>query len=116
MATSERKNDATVKSPVVLCIEVIRGPGGTIWGPNAVDGVIKIITKSSTDTQGETVRAGGGNVDEGDMTVQYGGSPRKDLRYRVYGMGFVHGHEFEIVPKPIKPQRLIAMIQRGVGN
>jgi len=75
-------------------IEVIRGPGGTIWGPNAVDGVINIITKSSKDTRGETVRAGGGNVDEGDTTVQYGDAPRQDLSYRVYGMGFVRGPEY----------------------
>ncbi len=46
-------------------IEVIRGPGGTIWGPNAVDGVINIITKSSKDTQGALVSAGGGNVRTG---------------------------------------------------
>lgn len=94
MSNSERTNDAEVKSLVVLCIEVIRGPGGTIWGPNAVDGVINIITKSSKDTQGETVSAGGGNVDEGDMTVQYGSAPQGDLSYRVYGMGFVRGPEY----------------------
>ncbi|MGH9716647.1 MAG: TonB-dependent receptor plug domain-containing protein [Candidatus Acidiferrales bacterium] len=75
-------------------IEVIRGPGGTIWGPNAVDGVINIITKSSKDTQGEVVRVGGGNVDEGDATAQYGGRNSNDLSYRVYGMGFVRGPEY----------------------
>jgi iron complex outermembrane receptor protein len=41
-------------------IEVIRGPGGTVWGPNAVQGVINIITKSSEDTQGALVSTGGG--------------------------------------------------------
>ncbi len=46
-------------------IEVIRGPGGTIWGPNAVNGVINIITKDAKDTQGMLVSAGGGNVDRG---------------------------------------------------
>src|SRR6202044_3130809 len=41
-------------------IEVIRGPGGTIWGPNAVDGVINIITKSTKDTKGVFASTGGG--------------------------------------------------------
>ena len=44
-------------------IEVIRGPGGTIWGPNAVNGVINIITKDARDTRGTLVSAGGGNED-----------------------------------------------------
>src|SRR5208282_841715 len=43
-------------------VEVIRGPGGTIWGANAVNGVINIITKSSNATQGTLVSAGGGNA------------------------------------------------------
>src|SRR5208283_2624889 len=53
-------------------IEVIRGPGGTIWGANAVDGVINIITKSAKETNGEIVSLGGGNTDEGTTTVRYG--------------------------------------------
>src|SRR4051812_11050584 len=46
-------------------IEVIRGPGATIWGPNAVNGVINIITKSSQDTHGELVSVGGGSIEQG---------------------------------------------------
>ncbi|MGH9688866.1 MAG: TonB-dependent receptor plug domain-containing protein [Candidatus Acidiferrales bacterium] len=75
-------------------IEVIRGPGGTIWGPNAVNGVINIITKSSKDTQGQTASAGGGNLDQGDVTAQYGGGNGDNLTYRIYGMGFVRGAEY----------------------
>ncbi len=74
-------------------IEIIRGPGGTIWGANAVDGVINIITKSSKDTHGALVTAGGGNVDQGTVGVRYGGSAR-GVNYRVYGKGFVDGPEF----------------------
>src|ERR1700761_1762298 len=54
-------------------IEVVRGPGGNIWGPNAVDGVINIITKNSKDTQGMQVSAGGGNEEQGFLNFRYGG-------------------------------------------
>ena len=46
-------------------IEVIRGPGGTIWGPNALNGVINIITKNSSETRGDYVSVGGGNDGRG---------------------------------------------------
>ncbi len=75
-------------------IEVIRGPGGTIWGPNAVDGVINIITRNSKDTQGVLASAGGGNVEQGFLNTRFGGSNGRDLHYRVYGMGFNRGPEF----------------------
>src|SRR5665213_715362 len=52
-------------------IEVIRGPGGAIWGANAVNGVINIITKSSKDTHGTLASVGGGNADQGMGTVRY---------------------------------------------
>ena len=74
-------------------IEVIRGPGGTIWGPNAVNGVINIITKSTKDTHGARVSVAGGNVDEAIGEVRYGGGIGKNLNYRVYGMGFQRGPE-----------------------
>jgi len=74
-------------------IEVIRGPGGIIWGPNAVNGVINIITKSAKDTHGEYVSGGGGNVDEGMVNVRYGAG-HNGIDYRVYGMAFDRGPEF----------------------
>ena len=75
-------------------IEVIRGPGGTIWGPNAVNGVINIITKNSRDTHGQLVSAGGGNVNQGFFNVRSGGGNGQGFNYRVYGKGFTRGPEF----------------------
>lgn len=75
-------------------IEVIRGPGGTIWGPNAVNGVINIITKSSKDTHGAFASVGGGNVEQGFFNARYGGGNGKTLDYRVYVLGFDRGPEF----------------------
>ena len=74
-------------------IEVIRGPGGTIWGSNAVNGVINIITKSAQHTHGIDASAGSGNVDQSSDTVRYGGSV-KSVDYRAYGMGFGRTPEF----------------------
>jgi len=75
-------------------IEVIRGPGGTIWGTNAVNGVINIITKNSKDSQGTLVSVGGGNVDHGTGEFRQGGSLGRNASYRVYGMAFGRGPEF----------------------
>lgn len=53
-------------------IEVIRGPGATLWGANAVNGVINIITKDAADTQGGYLQAGGGNEKKGLVGIRYG--------------------------------------------
>jgi iron complex outermembrane recepter protein len=74
-------------------IEVIRGPGGTIWGANAVDGVINIITKNSKDTRGSLISAGGGNVTQGFMDVRQGGG-NDTFSYRIYGKGYDQGPEY----------------------
>jgi iron complex outermembrane recepter protein len=71
-------------------IEVIRGPGATIWGPNAVNGVINIITKSTKDTRGILVSARSGDLEHGGLDVRYGGTAA-GIDYRVYGMAFERG-------------------------
>jgi iron complex outermembrane receptor protein len=65
-------------------IEVIRGPGGSVWGANAVNGVINIITRKASESHGGLVVAGGGNTDQGFGTTQYGGHAGDKTDYRVY--------------------------------
>ncbi|MGH9407541.1 MAG: TonB-dependent receptor plug domain-containing protein [Terriglobia bacterium] len=72
-------------------IEVIRGPGATIWGSNAVNGVINIITKTSKETQGGVLTTGWGNEEGPFTTLQYGGKLGKKGAYRVYGKYFDRG-------------------------
>ncbi|HEY8101346.1 MAG TPA: TonB-dependent receptor [Burkholderiaceae bacterium] len=65
-------------------IEVISGPGGTLWGANAVNGVINIITRSAADTQGGLVSAGASHHEK-NGAIRYGGKLENDFNYRVYG-------------------------------
>jgi iron complex outermembrane receptor protein len=66
-------------------IEVIRGPGATLWGANAVNGVINVITKDAAETQGGLALAGAGAALPGIGGVRYGGKLNADVAYRVYG-------------------------------
>jgi len=72
-------------------IEVISGPGATLWGANAVNGVISIITKSAKDTQGTLLTAGGGTLLNGFGGVRYGGQLGTNVFFRIYGKYFDRG-------------------------
>lgn len=95
-------------------IEVIRGPGGAIWGPNAANGVINIITKNSRDTHGVMADALAGTEDHTIDDLQYGGAASK-WNYRFFGarpgaalrVQFQrHGHRF-LAPGEVRvPRRL----------
>jgi iron complex outermembrane receptor protein len=74
-------------------IEVIRGPGGTIWGPNASNGVINIITKNAHDTTGVTAHALGGTLAHTIDDLQFGANTR-GVSFRFFGRGFERGHEY----------------------
>ncbi len=65
-------------------IEVISGPGGTLWGANAVNGIINIITKKAADSQGLYVSATGGSSVQDAAAARYGGHIGSDLSFRVY--------------------------------
>ena len=69
-------------------IEVISGPGGGLWGANAVNGVINVITKGASETIGWSVEGGGGTALRGMGEVRYGGRLGPALHGRVYGEGF----------------------------
>jgi iron complex outermembrane receptor protein len=64
-------------------IEVIRGPGGTLWGANAVNGVINVMTRSARETQGGLVQLTGG-TEEWGTSARYGGTLGENAWYRVY--------------------------------
>ncbi len=85
-------------------IEVISGPGGTLWGANAVNGVINIITKSSADTKGLFVEAAAGTTMPGMASIRYGGKITKNLTYRAYATGYKMGSTVDTNGLPVKDQ------------
>src|ERR1700684_1727042 len=69
-------------------IEVIRGPGAAVWGANAVNGVINIITRTANDTPGGYVVAGAGSSGSGPESFRFGGNARNLGAWRVSAEGF----------------------------
>lgn len=69
-------------------IEVIRGPGAAMWGANAVNGVINIITKHTRETDGFQAEAAVGDLTSLETTARFSGAAGDDFHYRVYGKYF----------------------------
>src|SRR6266446_1339832 len=69
-------------------IEVVRGPGATLWGANAVNGVINIITKSARETQGTLLMAGGGTFLQDFLGARYGAKLGENVYFRLDGQYF----------------------------
>jgi iron complex outermembrane recepter protein len=69
-------------------IEVVSGPGGTLWGANAVNGVINVITKSAKDTQGTYLSGAAGSFMQDFGAVRYGGGNGSNLFFRVYAQRY----------------------------
>lgn len=66
-------------------IEAVRGPGGALWGANAMNGVINILTLPASQTQGASVTAAAGPEERGTVAVRYGGRMAPGVWYRVSG-------------------------------
>ncbi len=77
-------------------IEVIRGPGASSWGANAVNGVINIITKPAKATQGGSISLGGGTEEHGFGDFRYGGAIGPKAHYRLHGTAFDRGEQFSV--------------------
>lgn len=85
--------DSNLLSPdEIERIEVIRGPGGALWGANAVNGIINIITRAAKDTQGGRAAVGFGDVNTANHRIRYGGQAGEKTFYRVYAryLGFAN--------------------------
>ncbi len=83
-------------------IEVISGPGGTLWGSNAVNGIINITTRSAADTQGGLLQAGGGHWDRTIAGARWGGRLGDHAAYRVYGTYLNRDHSVTTNDVPVQ--------------
>ena len=79
---------------------MIRGPGASVWGANALNGVINIITKKAADTQGKLLVVGTGNQQFGYEAFRLGGAIGDKTRYRLFGKYADHDHDFKAIAEP----------------
>ncbi|MFN0086234.1 MAG: TonB-dependent receptor plug domain-containing protein [Blastocatellia bacterium] len=82
-------------------IEIIRGPGATMWGANAVNGVINIITKHTRNTEGGLLIAGAGSEELGFTAMRYGGRIGEKASYRIYGKYFNRDRSVDFSGRPV---------------
>jgi iron complex outermembrane receptor protein len=92
-------------------IEVISGPGGSLWGANAVNGVINIISKSAKHTQGLYVEGGGGSSLQDFAGIRYGGTLAPNVYFRAYGKYF--DRDNQVFPNGMDPSDSWRMGQGG---
>jgi len=90
-------------------VEIIRGPGATIWGANAVNGVINIITKDAQDTLGGMISSVYGTKEQGIGEFRYGFQPTKDLSLRLYGQ-----YENQAASEPMPDVQKYDQLQDGL--
>ncbi len=95
-------------------IEVISGPGGALWGANAVNGVINIITKNSKKTQGLFIEAGSGNQKPWFGNLRYGGKIGDNIHYRIYGTAFKEAST--LLANPTKSDSTDGKDERSIGQ
>ena len=94
-------------------IEVIRGPGGTLWGANAVNGIINIVTKQAAQTQGVLATVEGGAYGYAVGGFRFGGQANAGkLNYRFYGKGLQRAHEYQ----PSGPEYDTSTMQQAGGR
>ncbi|MBN1909454.1 MAG: TonB-dependent receptor [Pirellulales bacterium] len=91
-------------------IEVIRGPGASVWGANAVNGVINIVTKAAKDTTGIYVDGGGGDQHRRFGSARVGGQAG-NIQWRMYGMGAKDHYGY--VQPPVMPSDVLKVNQGG---
>jgi iron complex outermembrane receptor protein len=94
-------------------IEVIRGSGAAVWGANAVNGVINIITRPTDETRGGLLSAGAGNVERAFGNVRYGERLGTNGHYRIWAGAFDRAGLNAVEPRPLVPADDWQSIQAG---